>query len=96
MAGATYTVNVAAVTGFTLLSRVLSRDSAATRCDLHLDISRLGRFRRPGHRVIGDRRNLPKHSLRRAYVYAAIDAQSGVAVGLLCSQRHRADEIHEL
>jgi transposase InsO family protein len=46
---------------------------------LHLDIKKLGRFRRPGHRVTGDRRNKPKRGPGWEYVHIAIDDHSRVA-----------------
>ena len=46
---------------------------------LHLDIKKLGRFRRPGHRVTVDRRNTPKRGPGWEYVHVAIDDHSRVA-----------------
>ena len=46
---------------------------------LHLDIKKLGRFRRPGHRVTGDRRKTPKHGPGWEYVHVAIDDHSRIA-----------------
>lgn len=46
---------------------------------LHLDIKKLGRFKRPGHRVTGDRRNTPKRGPGWEYVHVAIDDHSRVA-----------------
>ncbi len=46
---------------------------------LHLDIKKLGRFRRPGHRVTGDRRNTPKRGPGWEYVHIAIDDHSRIA-----------------
>jgi len=46
---------------------------------LHLDIKKLGRFRRPGHRVTGDRRNTPKRGPGWEFVHVAIDDHSRVA-----------------
>lgn len=43
---------------------------------LHLDVKKLGRFERPGHRVTGDRRNTPKHGPGWEYVHVAIDYRS--------------------
>jgi transposase-like protein len=48
---------------------------------LHLDIKKLGRFRRPGHRVTGDRRNTPKRGPGWEYVHIAIDDHSRLAFG---------------
>ena len=48
---------------------------------LHLDIKKLGRFRRPGHRVTGDRANTPKRGPGWEYVHIAIDDHSRVAFG---------------
>jgi transposase InsO family protein len=49
---------------------------------LHLDIKKLGRFRRPGHRVTGDRRNTPRsRGPGWEYVHIAIDDHSRVAFG---------------
>lgn len=44
---------------------------------LHLDIKKLGRFRRPGHRVTGDRQ-LDSRGAGREYVHVAIDDASRV------------------
>ena len=46
---------------------------------LHLDIKKLGRFRRPGHRVTGDRSNTPRRGPGWEYVHIAIDDHSRVA-----------------
>lgn len=46
---------------------------------LHLDIKKLGRFKRPGHRVTGDRRNTPKRGPGWEYVHVAIDDHSRIA-----------------
>ncbi len=48
---------------------------------LHLDIKKLGRFKRPGHRVTGSRRNTPKHGPGWEYVHVAIDDHSRIAFG---------------
>ena len=48
---------------------------------LHLDIKKLGRFRRPGHRVTGDRSNTPRRGPGWEYVHIAIDDHSRVAFG---------------
>lgn len=48
---------------------------------LHLDIKKLGRFRRPGHRVTGDRSNTPSRGPGWEYVHIAIDDHSRVAFG---------------
>lgn len=49
---------------------------------LHLDIKKLGRFRRPGHRVTGSRRNTPRRGGPGwEYVHIAIDDHSRVAFG---------------
>lgn len=48
---------------------------------LHLDIKKLGRFKRPGHRVTGDRRNTPKKGPGWEYVHVAIDDHSRIAFG---------------
>lgn len=45
---------------------------------LHLDIKKLGRFRRPGHRVTGNRRNTPKNGPGWEYVHVAIDDHSRI------------------
>jgi len=47
---------------------------------LHLDTKKLARFRRPGHRVIGDRRRSSPGAGYEA-VYAAVDAHSRLAYG---------------
>ncbi len=46
---------------------------------LHLDIKKLGRFRRPGHRVTGDRRSPPRGGPGWEYVHVAIDDHSRIA-----------------
>jgi transposase InsO family protein len=46
---------------------------------LHLDIKKLGRFKRPGHRVTGNRQNTPKRGPGWEYVHVAIDDHSRVA-----------------
>lgn len=48
---------------------------------LHLDIKKLGRFKRPGHRVTGSRRNTPKRGPGWEYVHVAIDDHSRIAFG---------------
>ena len=48
---------------------------------LHLDIKKLGRFKRPGHRVTGSRRNTPKNGPGWEYVHIAIDDHSRIAFG---------------
>lgn len=48
---------------------------------LHLDIKKLGRFKRPGHRVTGSRLNTPKRGPGWEYVHVAIDDHSRVAFG---------------
>jgi transposase len=48
---------------------------------LHLDIKKLGRFRRPGHRVTGSRLNTPKKGPGWEYVHIAIDDHSRIAFG---------------
>ena len=48
---------------------------------LHLDIKKLGRFKRPGHRVTGSRRNTPKRGPGWEYVHIAIDDHSRIAFG---------------
>ena len=45
---------------------------------LHLDIKKLGRFKRPGHRVTGNRQQNSRHS-GREYVHVAIDDASRIA-----------------
>lgn len=50
---------------------------------LHLDIKKLGRFKRPGHRVTGDRRNTPQRGPGWEYVHVAIDDHSRVAVAFI-------------
>jgi len=51
---------------------------------LHLDIKKLGRFRRPGHRVTGNRRNTPRRGGPGwEYVHIAIDDHSRVAFGTI-------------
>lgn len=48
---------------------------------LHLDIKKLGRFKRPGHRVTGTRANTPKRGPGWEYVHIAIDDHSRIAFG---------------
>ena len=48
---------------------------------LHLDIKKLGRFKRPGHRVTGNRSNTPKRGPGWEYVHIAIDDHSRIAFG---------------
>lgn len=48
---------------------------------LHLDIKKLGRFTRPGHRVTGDRRNTKRRGPGWEYVHVAIDDHSRLAFG---------------
>ena len=48
---------------------------------LHLDIKKLGRFKRPGHRVTGSRINTPKQGPGWEYVHIAIDDHSRIAFG---------------
>jgi transposase InsO family protein len=48
---------------------------------LHLDIKKLGRFKRPGHRVTGSRLNTPKQGPGWEYVHIAIDDHSRIAFG---------------
>ena len=45
---------------------------------LYLDIKKLGRFKRPGHRVTGNRQQNSRHS-GWEYVHVAIDAASRIA-----------------
>ena len=47
---------------------------------LHLDIKKLGRFHRPGHRVTGDRR-MASDGAGWDYVHVAVDDASRVALG---------------
>ncbi len=46
---------------------------------LHLDIKKLGRFKRPGHRVTGDRKRTPKRGPGWEFVHIAIDDHSRIA-----------------
>lgn len=48
---------------------------------LHLDIKKLGRFRRPGHRVTGTRVNCRNAGAGWDYVHIAIDDHSRIAFG---------------
>lgn len=48
---------------------------------LHLDIKKLGRFRRPGHRVTGSRTNCRNRGAGWDYVHVAIDDHSRIAFG---------------
>jgi len=49
---------------------------------LHLDIKKLGRFHRPGHRVTGDRRP-SSQGAGREYVHVAIDDHSRIGFGTI-------------
>jgi len=49
---------------------------------LHLDIKKLGRFRRPGHRVTGNR-HIASDGVGWEYVHLAIDDHSRVAFGCI-------------
>ena len=49
---------------------------------LHLDIKKLGRFRKPGHRVTGDR-TITSDGIGWEYVHLAIDDHSRVAFGCI-------------
>lgn len=71
------------------LNRLASLEPAkpVLRCLLHLDIKKLGRFRRPGHRVTGDRRQNPSGA-GWEYVHVAIDDHSRIAVSII-----RPDEL---
>lgn len=48
---------------------------------LHLDIKKLGRFRRPGHRVTGTRQHCKSYGAGWEYVHIAIDDHSRIAFG---------------
>lgn len=48
---------------------------------LHLDIKKLGRFARPGHRVTGTRTNCRNDGAGWEYVHVAIDDHSRIAFG---------------
>lgn len=48
---------------------------------LHLDIKKLGRFKRPGHRVTGNRKRTPKRGPGWEFVHIAIDDHSRIAFG---------------
>jgi len=48
---------------------------------LHLDIKKLGRFKRPGHRVTGTRLNCRNDGAGWEYVHIAIDDHSRIAFG---------------
>lgn len=50
---------------------------------LHLDIKKLGRFKRPGHRVTGDRRHGRSDGAGWEYVHVAIDDHSRIAFSSL-------------
>lgn len=56
---------------------------------LHLDIKKLGRFRRPGHRVTGDRQ-ITSDGAGWEYVHVAIDDHSRVAFGSIESNEQAA------
>jgi transposase len=49
---------------------------------LHLDIKKLGRFRRPGHRVTGDRHSRSEGA-GWEYVHVAIDDHSRIGFGII-------------
>lgn len=63
---------------------------------LHLDIKKLGRFRRPGHRVTGNRRNTPKRGPGWEYVHVAIDDHSRVAFGSMHADETAASACNAL
>jgi len=63
---------------------------------LHLDIKKLGRFKRPGHRVTGDRRNTPKCGPGWEYVHVAIDDHSRVAVASIHPDETASSACHAL
>lgn len=48
---------------------------------LHLDIKKLGRFKRPGHRVTGARTDFRNRGIGWEYVHVAIDDHSRIAFG---------------
>lgn len=48
---------------------------------LHLDIKKLGRFKRPGHRVTGSREDRKNRGAGWEYVHIAIDDHSRIAFG---------------
>jgi transposase InsO family protein len=50
---------------------------------LHLDIKKLGRFNRPGHRVTGDRQQGTSRGAGWEYVHVAIDDHSRVGHGTI-------------
>ena len=63
---------------------------------LHLDIKKLGRFKRPGHRVTGDRRNTPKRGPGWEYVHVAIDDHSRVAFASIYPDETASSACHAL
>lgn len=63
---------------------------------LHLDIKKLGRFKRPGHRVTGDRRNTPQRGPGWEYVHVAIDDHSRVAVAFIHPDETASSTCHAL
>lgn len=50
---------------------------------LHLDIKKLGRFDRPGHRVTGDRQQGTSRGAGWEYVHVAIDDHSRIGLGAI-------------
>ena len=62
---------------------------------LHLDVKRLGRFVRPGHRVTGNRRQ-NSAGAGWEYVHVAIDDHSRVSFCLHPTQRNRTQRLQRL
>ncbi|MEN5118180.1 IS481 family transposase [Luteimonas sp. TWI662] len=62
---------------------------------LHLDIKKLGRFRRPGHRVTGDRTQ-SSDGAGWEYVHVAIDDNSRVAFSCIQRDERAISAVHAL
>lgn len=62
---------------------------------LHLDIKKLGRFRRPGHRVTGDR-SQSSDGAGWDYVHVAIDDNSRVAFSCIQPDERAISAVHAL
>lgn len=62
---------------------------------LHLDIKKLGRFRRPGHRVTGDRTQ-SSDGAGWEYVHVAIDDNSRVAFSCIQKDERAMSAVHAL
>ena len=57
---------------------------------LHLDVKKLGRFRRPGHRVTGDRQAGESRGAGWEYVHVCVDDRSRVAYAEILGDERKA------